>query len=238
MGMTWSGRRPPETTETSERAPRRRPPPQSTWTGNPCSQASQAGSSRCTNSAASAEKRYPRTPAVARPSPSLCVKTLRIPGTGSVNRINACRSPMRSTVPVALRTAIVSPSQPSPSESCRVDQSASASPGCEALLSPTVLRQLIEEFVSGPGPTGEGPARVAGSARPTGPGPLVGLTERERQVLVLVAQGWSNAEISTTLYVTPATVKTHVSRLLMKLGARDRAQLIVLSYECGLMPAR
>jgi DNA-binding NarL/FixJ family response regulator len=100
----------------------------------------------------------------------------------------------------------------------------------EALLSPTVLRQLIEEFVSGPDP-----ADVTGSTGPTGLAPLVGLTEREREVLELVAQGWSNAEIGTRLYVTPATVKTHVSRLLMKLQARDRAQLIVLCYERGLM---
>ena len=108
----------------------------------------------------------------------------------------------------------------------------------DALLSPTVLRQLIEKFVDRPDPTGPNPAAVTGPSgptRPTGLAPLAGLTEREREVLVLIAQGRSNAEISAQLYVTPATVKTHVSRLLMKLGARDRAQLIVLSYESGLI---
>jgi DNA-binding NarL/FixJ family response regulator len=93
----------------------------------------------------------------------------------------------------------------------------------EALLSPGVTRQLIEEFVRRPGsdtaPTVE----------------LEGLTERELQVLSLVAKGLSNSEIASRIYVTPATAKTHVSRLLMKLAARDRAQLIVIAYESGLV---
>jgi len=66
---------------------------------------------------------------------------------------------------------------------------------------------------------------------------LTGLTDREVEVLTLVARGWSNQEISESLYVTSATTKTHVSRLLMKLGARDRAQLIVIAYETGLVSA-
>jgi len=61
---------------------------------------------------------------------------------------------------------------------------------------------------------------------------------RSATVLTLVARGWSNQEISESLYVTSATTKTHVSRLLMKLGARDRAQLIVIAYETGLVSAR
>ncbi|MCW2811516.1 MAG: vraR7 [Friedmanniella sp.] len=96
----------------------------------------------------------------------------------------------------------------------------------EALLSPQVTRRLIAQFVSGPSPDTSAPAR------------LEGLTDRELDVLRLVARGWSNLEIASQLYVTHATVKTHVSRLLMKLQARDRAQLIVLSYESGLVRAR
>jgi DNA-binding NarL/FixJ family response regulator len=94
-----------------------------------------------------------------------------------------------------------------------------------ALLSPIITRHLIEEFVRRPDP--------AQTALP----PLDGLTERELEVLGLVAKGSSNAEIAATLCVTTATAKTHVSRLLMKLGARDRAQLIVVAYESGLVSA-
>jgi DNA-binding NarL/FixJ family response regulator len=96
----------------------------------------------------------------------------------------------------------------------------------DALLSPSVTRHLIEEYVRRPGP-GD---RVQFQ--------LEGLTERELEVLACVAKGWSNAEIAASLFVTPATVKTHLSRLLMKLGARDRAQLIVVAYESGLVSAR
>ena len=96
----------------------------------------------------------------------------------------------------------------------------------EALLSPQVMRRMIEQFVSGPSPDAPAPAQLSG------------LTEREQEVLKLVARGWSNTEIAGQLYVTHATVKTHVSRLLMKLQARDRAQLIVLSYETGLVKPR
>jgi DNA-binding NarL/FixJ family response regulator len=95
----------------------------------------------------------------------------------------------------------------------------------EALLSPGVTRQLIEEFVRRP-ESDRGPAVE-----------LADLTDRELQVLGLVAKGWSNSEIADAIYVTPATAKTHVSRLLMKLAARDRAQLIVMAYESGLVTA-
>jgi DNA-binding NarL/FixJ family response regulator len=99
----------------------------------------------------------------------------------------------------------------------------------EALLSPSVMRHVIEEFVHTPK---TGPATAAATAE------LAGLTARELEVLALVAQGRSNTEIGERLYVTPATVKTHISRLLMKLQARDRAQLIVISYESGLVSPR
>jgi DNA-binding NarL/FixJ family response regulator len=94
----------------------------------------------------------------------------------------------------------------------------------DALLSPSVTKHLIEEFVRRPEPTAAAP-----------PAQLDNLTDRELQVLSLVAKGWSNSEIAERLHVTPSTAKTHLSRLLMKLGARDRAQLIVLAYETGLV---
>ncbi|MFP5415474.1 MAG: response regulator [Actinomycetes bacterium] len=96
----------------------------------------------------------------------------------------------------------------------------------DALLSPSVMRRLIEEFVARPEP-------FTAAQRE-----LDDLTGREREVLALVARGWSNTEIAERIYVTTATVKTHVSRLLMKLGARDRAQLIVVAYESGLVAPR
>jgi DNA-binding NarL/FixJ family response regulator len=96
----------------------------------------------------------------------------------------------------------------------------------DALLSPSVTRHLIEEFVRRPE-----------TDRPVPPS-LDGLTEREVQVLTLVARGLSNAEIAQRLFVSPATAKTHVGRLLMKLNVRDRAQLIIVAYETGLITAK
>ena len=93
----------------------------------------------------------------------------------------------------------------------------------EALLAPSVTRRLIDEF-----------ARRPQTDRPT-PAALDVLTERELEVLVLVAHGLSNAEIAQQLYVSPATAKTHVSRVMMKLHARDRARLVMLAYETGLI---
>jgi DNA-binding NarL/FixJ family response regulator len=91
----------------------------------------------------------------------------------------------------------------------------------DALLAPSVTRKLIREFAR------QSPA----SPRPS----LDVLTDREQDVLALVARGFSNAEIATELFITLATVKTHVSRLLTKLAARDRAQLIVVAYESGFV---
>jgi len=94
--------------------------------------------------------------------------------------------------------------------------------GGEALLSPSVTRRLIEEF-----------ATRAKEPRPARE--LDALTDREREVVALVADGLSNAEIGARLVVSPATAKTHVSRAMGKLGARDRAQLVVTAYESGLV---
>jgi DNA-binding NarL/FixJ family response regulator len=92
----------------------------------------------------------------------------------------------------------------------------------EALLAPSVTRRLIEEFAS----------------RPRGPVPrheLDELTDREREVLTLMARGLSNAEVAEHLFIAETTVKTHVGRVLQKLGLRDRAQAVVLAYESGLV---
>ena len=94
-----------------------------------------------------------------------------------------------------------------------------------ALLAPTVTRRLIDRFVA----RGE----VANLAPPPG---LDELTQREREVMGLVVEGLSNPEIGARLYLSEATIKTHVSRILMKLGVRDRVQLVILAYEHGLVP--
>ncbi len=103
----------------------------------------------------------------------------------------------------------------------------------DALLAPSVTRSLIAAFTArDPGP-GNGPAaaRRAGPAPPPG---LPSLTDREREVVALVAAGLSNDEIAARLVVSPLTAKTHVSRAMVKLAARDRAQLVVLAYAHGL----
>ncbi len=92
----------------------------------------------------------------------------------------------------------------------------------DALLSAGVTRRLIEEYAS--------------RAKDPGPSPQLDLlTEREREVMALVGAGLSNEEIAERLYMSPATAKTHVSRSMVKLGARDRAQLVVFAYESGLV---
>ncbi|WP_238018782.1 response regulator transcription factor [Dactylosporangium sp. AC04546] len=94
--------------------------------------------------------------------------------------------------------------------------------GGDALLSPGVTRRLIEEFASR-------------SRAPLTPMTLDALTDREREVMALVGAGLSNEDIAAKLFVSPATAKTHVSRAMIKLGARDRAQLVVFAYEAGLV---
>lgn len=101
-----------------------------------------------------------------------------------------------------------------------------------ALLAPQMTRSLIERFVQDR--TAGPPLEPAPS--PESPAALQGLTDRERDVLALLAQGLSNAEIADHLVLGTATVKTHVSRILTKLGLRDRVQAVVLAYRCGLVP--
>ncbi|MFC7795842.1 response regulator [Streptomyces cinereoruber] len=95
----------------------------------------------------------------------------------------------------------------------------------EALLAPTVTKRLITEFAKAPGV----------SPRPPAMAQIGELTERETEVLVLIAQGLSNAEIADHLVVAESTIKTHVSRILVKLGLRDRTQAAVFAYEAGLV---
>ena len=92
-----------------------------------------------------------------------------------------------------------------------------------ALLAPTVTRRLIEAFARRPLEAAPSPARLAS------------LTAREREVLVLLARGSSNTEIASALFVSEATVKTHVGNLLAKLGLRDRVQAVILAYETGII---
>ncbi|MFD8570830.1 response regulator [Streptomyces sp. NPDC057694] len=95
----------------------------------------------------------------------------------------------------------------------------------DALLSPSVTRRLIGEFVARP------------PDRATAPG-LEGLTPREREVTALAARGLTNEEIAAHMVISPFTAKTHISRAMTKLSARDRAQLVVFAYESGLVTAR
>ena len=96
----------------------------------------------------------------------------------------------------------------------------------DALLSPSVTRRVIGEFAGAAGRSGRSPEL---------PRELAQLTDREREVLVLVAEGLSNDEIAARLVISPATAKTHVSRTMIKLSARDRAQLVVIAYQCDLV---
>ncbi|MEW1753629.1 response regulator [Streptomyces angustmyceticus] len=102
----------------------------------------------------------------------------------------------------------------------------------EALLSPVATKGLIAKFLAQGGSTADGGPGGPGTER------LATLTGREREVLTLVAGGLSNDEIAEQLAVSPLTVKTHVNRAMAKLGARDRAQLVVIAYESGLVRPR
>lgn len=93
--------------------------------------------------------------------------------------------------------------------------------GGDSLISPSMTRRLVAEF--------------AARAKPRPAVKLDVLTEREREVMALVAGGFSNDEIAEQLFISPATARTHVSRAMIKLGARNRTQLVVLAYETGLV---
>jgi DNA-binding NarL/FixJ family response regulator len=95
----------------------------------------------------------------------------------------------------------------------------------EAMLAPTVTRAVIEEFARQPLPT----------ARHAPPAAVTGLTPREREVLDLLVQGLSNPEICARLFISDATAKTHVARVLAKLGVRDRVQAVIYAYETGVV---
>jgi DNA-binding NarL/FixJ family response regulator len=94
----------------------------------------------------------------------------------------------------------------------------------DAIIAPAVTRRLIGQFAREPHPDRK-------------PRELTGITDREREVLRLVGLGMSNAEIAAALYISAGTTKTHVARLLAKLGARDRVQLVIIAYEAGLVTA-
>jgi DNA-binding NarL/FixJ family response regulator len=104
----------------------------------------------------------------------------------------------------------------------------------DALLAPSITRRLISRFATqqpepqDPGQPGVGPPAAS---------VLAGITGREQEVLMLVAEGLSNSEIAARLYITPGTAKIHVAHLLTKLGARDRIQLVILAYRSGLVTA-
>ena len=93
----------------------------------------------------------------------------------------------------------------------------------DALIDPSITRRLIQQFVSATRPRTDEPSQLSS------------LTPRERDVLRLVAQGLSNAEIATRLVIEESTAKTHVARIFMKLGLRDRVQAVVMAYECGFV---
>jgi DNA-binding NarL/FixJ family response regulator len=97
----------------------------------------------------------------------------------------------------------------------------------ETLLAPAITRRLIEDFCRGPAP-----GTAAGSATGSAAG---GLSEREREVVRLIAAGLSNAEIASRLYLSEATVKSHITRILARLGLRDRVQIAVHAYETGIV---
>lgn len=101
----------------------------------------------------------------------------------------------------------------------------------DALIQPSVMRRLVETFVAARPRAGWGSAEAAEGRRAA----LAALTDREREILMLVARGLSNDDIAAELFISPATVKTHLARIMAKTDAHDRAQLVVFAYETGLV---
>ncbi|GGF23721.1 DNA-binding response regulator [Subtercola lobariae] len=109
-----------------------------------------------------------------------------------------------------------------------------------ALLSPTATKSLIDRYVRPPGGRSLGGSGSTGGSGGAGgadalPAVLASLTDRELEILVLVASGLSNDDIAARLVISPLTAKTHVNRTMLKLGAHDRAQLVIIAYETGLI---
>ena len=100
----------------------------------------------------------------------------------------------------------------------------------DALIQPSVMRRLVETFVSSRPRTAR-----SGAGRGSASEALAALTDREREILALVARGLSNDDIAAELFISPATVKTHLARVMAKTDAHDRAQLVVLAYESGFV---
>ena len=101
----------------------------------------------------------------------------------------------------------------------------------DALIQPSVMRRLVETFVAARPRAGWGSAEASDSRRAA----LASLTDREREILMLVARGLSNDDIAAELFISPATVKTHLARIMAKADAHDRAQLVIFAYESGLV---
>jgi DNA-binding NarL/FixJ family response regulator len=148
--------------------------------------------------------------------PDVVLMDIRMPGLDGLAATRAIAADARLA---DVRVVVLTTFDTEPAELLRAVRAVVAG---DALLSPGVTRRLIEEF----------------AARAKDPGDVPGLdalTEREREVMTLVGQGLTNDEIAVQLFVSGATAKTHVSRAMIKLGARDRAQLVVFAYEAGLV---
>lgn len=171
----------------------------------------------------------------ARLAPDVIVMDLRMPeldGIEATRRLTDARAPARVLVLTtfdddelvyeALRAGAAGflLKTASPSELTSAVRSIAAG---DRLLAPELTRRLIESHVGRPPPGGRGAPALAD------------LTDRELEVLTLVARGHSNADIAATLFLSPATVKTHVNRVFAKLNVRDRAQAVVIAYETGLV---
>ncbi|TQL79074.1 DNA-binding NarL/FixJ family response regulator [Stackebrandtia endophytica] len=173
----------------------------------------------------------------ARLSPDVVLMDIRMPRTDGITATRRLTSPADATVKVLILTTfdldeyVYEALRAGASGFLLKDASASelaeavrVVAGGDALLSPNVTKRLIEEF-----------ARIADGPRGPDRQRLDGLTGRETEVLSLVAQGLSNSEIAAHLVLAEQTVKTHVSRILVKLGLRDRTQATVFAYETGLV---